>query len=63
MIVGDVGTTGATIIGFPPGIAGGSIEVATAAVDQARADALNAYNTAQGLAGGIDSTADSALGT
>ena len=61
-VQGDVGTTGATIVGFLPGIASGTIEIATAVVDQARADALNAYNTAQALAGSIDSTANSDLG-
>lgn len=55
-------TTGSTIIGFPPGVVTGTDETATAAVLQARADALDAYNTAQGLAGGIDSTANSELG-
>ncbi|KAA8576342.1 hypothetical protein EYC84_006476 [Monilinia fructicola] len=40
----------------------GTSETATAAVIQARADALTAYNTAQGLSGGIDSTANSELG-
>jgi hypothetical protein len=57
-----VGTTGAEIIGFPPGLATGTIETATNGVAQARADALTAYNTAQGLTGGIDSTANSELG-
>ncbi|PQE06246.1 outer membrane autotransporter barrel protein [Rutstroemia sp. NJR-2017a BBW] len=62
VVNGDVGTTGAEIIGFPPGLATGTLETATNGVAQARADALTAYNTAQGLTGGIDSTANSELG-
>ncbi|RAL62437.1 hypothetical protein DID88_005003 [Monilinia fructigena] len=62
VVNGNIGSTGSSIIGFPPGVVVGTSETATAAVIQARADALTAYNTAQGLSGGIDSTANSELG-
>lgn len=45
-----MGTTGKSIIGFPPGIVNGTTGTNTAAVTQARADAVSAYTTAQGLA-------------
>ncbi|QSZ28708.1 hypothetical protein DSL72_003208 [Monilinia vaccinii-corymbosi] len=61
-INGNVGTTGSSIIGFHPGDVVGTSEAATDTVVRARADALAAYNIAQGLHGGIESTANSELG-
>ncbi|ESZ99258.1 outer membrane autotransporter barrel [Sclerotinia borealis F-4128] len=62
VITGNIGTTGASINGFPPGIATGTTKAATPDVFQARADAHTAYTTANGLTGGIDSTDSSELG-
>lgn len=60
IIDGDIGTTGASITGFPPGVFTGTTGTGTPAVIQARADALTAYNTAQGL-DGIESSATAVL--
>jgi len=49
IVNGNIGTTGQTISGFPPGVFTGTSGAGTAAVTQARADALSAYSTAIGL--------------
>jgi len=45
---GSIGTTGKTVVGFPPGIITG-LNVADTGVTQPRADSLAAYNAARAL--------------
>jgi len=50
VVNGSVGTTGRTVVGFPPGVATGTIQAAgSAAAVQARADSLAAYTAAQAM--------------
>jgi len=50
VVNGSVGTTGRTVIGFPPGVATGTIAApGSASVVQARADSLAAFTAAQAM--------------